>query len=147
MRVSPPLHKYGVAPRASLRRALAKARDWRAGRAGGTPSRAQGVRQRAGGAFPRRRRRSPKGLPFLLRQAIPGLRRACSSLACAAYFPYASALAPALARLPPGLPFLPAEPLRGPASSHVERTVRLASSIIVSEAFSETTPLVTISGP
>ena len=82
-----------------MRRQTAKDDRARRRRTGGTPSRAQGVRQRAGGAFPRRRRRSPTGLPFLLRQAIPGLRRACSSLACAAYFPYASALAPALARL------------------------------------------------
>src|SRR4030067_1103178 len=40
---------------------------------------------RGGGGGRSRRRRSPTGLPFLLRQAIPGLRRACSSLACAAY--------------------------------------------------------------
>ena len=35
----------------------------------------------------------------------------------------------------------------GPASSHVASTTLLASSIIVSEAFSETTPRVTMSGP
>jgi len=98
-----------------MRRQTAKDDRARRRRTGGTPSRAQGVRQRAGGAFPRRRRRSPTGLPFLLRQAIPGLRRACSSLACAAYFPYASALAPALARLASGLPCLATKPFRGPA--------------------------------
>src|SRR5512134_3287935 len=52
-------------------------------------------------------------LPFLLRQAIPGLRRACSSLACAAYLKYASALAPALARLASGLPRLATKPSGG----------------------------------
>src|SRR3989337_2907645 len=98
-----------------MRRQTAKDDRARRRRTGGTPSRAQGVRQRAGGAFPRRRRRSPTGLPFLLRQAIPGLRRACSSLACAAYFPYASVLAPALARLASGLPCLATKPFRGPA--------------------------------
>src|SRR3989337_1006418 len=64
---------------------------------------------------PSRRRRSPKGLPFLLRQAIPGLRRAGSALSCAAYLPYASALAPALARLASGLACLATKPFRGPA--------------------------------
>ena len=98
-----------------MRRQTAKDDRARRRRTGGTPSRAQGVRQRADGAFPRRRRRSPKGLPFLLRQAIPGLRRACSSLACAAYLPYASALAPALARLASGLPCLATKPFRGQA--------------------------------
>jgi len=61
-----------------MRRQTAKDDRARRRRTCGTPSRAQGVRQRAGGAFPRRRHRSPKGLPFLLRQAIPGLHRACS---------------------------------------------------------------------
>src|SRR4030043_31271 len=43
---------------------------------------------------PSRRRRSPTGLPFLLRQAIPGLRRAGSALAWAGYLPAPTTLPP-----------------------------------------------------
>src|SRR4030043_826833 len=76
-----------------MRRQTAKDDRARRRRTPGTPSRAQGVRQRAGGAFPRRRRRSPTGLPFLLRQAIPGLRRAGPAPALAGDRPSAPPLA------------------------------------------------------
>src|SRR4030042_1271987 len=55
-----------------MRRQTAKDDRARRRRTSGTPSRAQGVRQRAGGAFPRRRRRSPKGLPFFCDKRSPG---------------------------------------------------------------------------
>jgi hypothetical protein len=67
----------------------------------------------------RRRRSRDRRLPFLLRRAIPGLRRPCSSLACAAHGKCASALAPALGRLASGLPRLATKPFRGQAPTAV----------------------------
>jgi len=98
-----------------MRRQTAKDDRARRRRTCGTPSRAQGVRQRAGGVDRAAGAGRQKGCLFCCDKRSPGYDgRARRSLVRRTY-PYASALVPALARLASGLPCLATKPFRGQA--------------------------------
>jgi hypothetical protein len=78
---------------------------------------AQGVRQRAGGADRAAGAGRERGCLFCCDKRSPGCVGRARREACAAYCKYASALAPALARLATGLPCLATKPFRGQAPS------------------------------